>query len=177
MRKNVANFGRLAVPPIVFFLIKIWICCFNLLFKDTIETGLSFVLPMKSRTSRPSQNLPAGLPKKLSPFGGRTSNSAADIAPVSEFESPKLYTAGNLHPRPTLTPSPPPWTAVSWHKKHKANSTTRPSSFTGSMFRHRGRSWSHLLRSSTVTGSLASLTVGNHCLSASEDCLVFQMEK
>lgn len=47
---------------------------------------------------RPSQNLPAGCPKKVSPFGGLTGDIAAEIPPVSEFESPKLYIAGNWHP-------------------------------------------------------------------------------
>lgn len=47
---------------------------------------------------RPSQNLPDGCPKKDSPFGGGTCVIAAEIPPVSEFESPKLYTAGNPHP-------------------------------------------------------------------------------
>lgn len=56
------------------------------------------MLPMKSMTRRPSQNLPAALPKKVvSPLGESSCSRAAERAPVSEFESPKLYIAGNLH--------------------------------------------------------------------------------
>lgn len=39
---------------------------------------------------RPSDSLPAGRPKKLPPYGGGMGPNAADIPPVSEFESPKL---------------------------------------------------------------------------------------
>ena len=58
--------------------------------------------------SRPSQPLPDGLPKNVSPFGGGTAWKAADIHPVSEFESPKLYMAGKPQPlgAPPLTPTP-----------------------------------------------------------------------
>jgi hypothetical protein len=59
---------------------------------------------MKSITRRPSQKRPEECPKKLSPLGRGTSDMAAEIAPVSEFESPKLYMAGN----PQLLPEPPP---------------------------------------------------------------------
>lgn len=52
---------------------------------------------MKSMMRRPSQALPAGCPKKVSPFGDWISVNAEDIPPVSEFESPKLYIAGNPH--------------------------------------------------------------------------------
>lgn len=45
---------------------------------------------MKSIMRRPSECLPADLPKNATPFGGGTSPIAAEIAPVSEFESPKL---------------------------------------------------------------------------------------
>lgn len=48
------------------------------------------MLPMKSIISRPSQTLPAGFRKKVSPLGHWRGKMAADIAPVSEFESPKL---------------------------------------------------------------------------------------
>lgn len=47
--------------------------------------------------SRPSHCLPEGWPKKVSPFGEVTSSMAADLPPVSEFESPKLYIAGKSH--------------------------------------------------------------------------------
>lgn len=59
---------------------------------------------------RPSQNLPEGCPKKVSPLGEWSDANAADIAPVSEFESPKLYIAGNLHRR---RPPPPNATGCS----------------------------------------------------------------
>ena len=49
---------------------------------------------MKSIIRRPSQALPERTPKKLSPLGGWTPVNAADAAPVSEFESPKLMIAG-----------------------------------------------------------------------------------
>lgn len=55
------------------------------------------LLPIKSMIRRPSQNLPAGCPKKVSPYGGLTGDIDAEIPPVSEFESPKLYMAGNWH--------------------------------------------------------------------------------
>ena len=53
-------------------------------------------LPIKSMTSCPSQNLPEGLPKKVSPLGEGSRSYAADLPPVSEFESPKLNIAGKL---------------------------------------------------------------------------------
>ncbi|RWV77361.1 hypothetical protein GW17_00061824 [Ensete ventricosum] len=43
---------------------------------------------------RPSQYLPAGAPKKVSPCGGGAGPKAADSPPVSELESPKLKMAG-----------------------------------------------------------------------------------
>lgn len=43
---------------------------------------------------RPSEYRPEGLPKKVSPLGGGTRPKAAEAAPVSELESPKLNTAG-----------------------------------------------------------------------------------
>lgn len=47
---------------------------------------------------RPSQNRPAGLLKKICPLGGsRRSPTPATRPPVSEFESPKLKTAGKLN--------------------------------------------------------------------------------
>ena len=52
--------------------------------------------PIKSMTSCPSQNLPEGLPKKVSPLGEGSRSYAADLPPVSEFESPKLNIAGKL---------------------------------------------------------------------------------
>lgn len=52
---------------------------------------------MKSIIRRPSDSLPAGFPKKLAPYGGGMGPNAADIPPVSEFASPKLYTAGKSH--------------------------------------------------------------------------------
>lgn len=53
--------------------------------------------PMKSMTRRPSQYLPAGAPKKVSPLGTETVEKAADMPPVSELESPKLKMAGKEH--------------------------------------------------------------------------------
>lgn len=55
---------------------------------------------MKSRINFPSQGRPEGLPKKVTPLGGGTRWKAADMPPVSEFESPKLKIAGKLQ-RPT----------------------------------------------------------------------------
>lgn len=58
-------------------------------------------LPIKSTIRRPSQALPEGCPKKVMPLGDSITLNAADIPPVSEFESPKLYTAGNRQlPKP-----------------------------------------------------------------------------
>lgn len=51
---------------------------------------------MKSTMRRPSENRPAGAPKWVSPLGKGAWPNAADRPPVSEFESPKLKTAGNL---------------------------------------------------------------------------------
>lgn len=62
---------------------------------------------MKSMMSRPSENLPEGLPKKVSTYGRGIRSKAADLPPVSEFESPKLYMVGNLH-----LPDRPPTTAA-----------------------------------------------------------------
>ena len=53
--------------------------------------------PMKSTMRRPSEYLPAGIPKKVSPLGGGACPNAAERPPVSEFESPKLKMAGNSH--------------------------------------------------------------------------------
>ncbi|KAF1859867.1 hypothetical protein Lal_00028050 [Lupinus albus] len=47
--------------------------------------------------SLPSEALPDRIPKKVSPLGGFTPANAAYTAPVSEFESPKLYIAGYQH--------------------------------------------------------------------------------
>lgn len=55
-------------------------------------------IPMKSTMRRPSQSRPDGLRKKPLPFGARMGSNAAEIPPVSEFESPKLYIAGKTHP-------------------------------------------------------------------------------
>lgn len=51
-------------------------------------------LPMKSMIRRPSLSLPDGLLKNTSPYGHRMGSKAAEMAPVSEFESPKLKTTG-----------------------------------------------------------------------------------
>lgn len=51
---------------------------------------------MKSRMICPSQYLPEGLRKKVSPLGERSLLNAADLPPVSELESPKLNIAGKL---------------------------------------------------------------------------------
>ena len=69
------------------------------------EEALLPYLPIKSMMSRPSQALPEGCPKKVSPLGVWISDKAAEMPPVSEFESPKLYIAGKSHLRP-----PPPTT-------------------------------------------------------------------
>lgn len=48
-------------------------------------------------TTRPSQNRPDGSWKYVCPLGGPTGNATpAARPPVSEFESPKLKTAGKL---------------------------------------------------------------------------------
>lgn len=49
---------------------------------------------MKSMISLPSQYLPEGLSKNVSPLGDWAGPNAAERPPVSEFESPKLNTAG-----------------------------------------------------------------------------------
>lgn len=51
-------------------------------------------LPMKSMIRRPSLSLPDGLLKNTSPYGHRMGSKAAEMAPVSEFESPKLKITG-----------------------------------------------------------------------------------
>lgn len=78
---------------------------------------------MKSIIRRPSEKRPEECPKKLSPLGRGTSDMAAEIAPVSEFESPKLYMAGNpqLLPEPRALPIFTP-------------KTVRPSSAQSSLF-------------------------------------------
>ena len=43
---------------------------------------------------RPSEYRPAGLSKKDWPLGGTDQENAAEIAPVSELESPKLKMPG-----------------------------------------------------------------------------------
>ena len=53
---------------------------------------------MKSSMSLPSQYLPEGLWKKVSPLASESRWNAADFPPVSEFESPKLNNAGNSQP-------------------------------------------------------------------------------
>lgn len=55
---------------------------------------------MKSMMRRPSEYLPAGAPKKVSPLGGGAGPKAADNPPVSELESPKLKMAGKSHGGP-----------------------------------------------------------------------------
>lgn len=52
--------------------------------------GWFLLVPMKSIRRRPSLSLPAGRRKKDCPYGAGIGRNAADIAPVSEFESPKL---------------------------------------------------------------------------------------
>ena len=55
---------------------------------------------------RPLQDLPERVPKKFWPLGGCTHVNAADMAPVSEFESPKVNIAGYSHlfpPAATIT--------------------------------------------------------------------------
>ncbi|MFS7994791.1 hypothetical protein Hanom_Chr12g01110241 [Helianthus anomalus] len=52
---------------------------------------------MKSIRRRPSLLRPAGEWKKVWPLGGGSWPKTADKPPVSEFESPKLNTAGKLH--------------------------------------------------------------------------------
>lgn len=54
-------------------------------------------VPIKSMSKRPSQYLPDGLRKYVSPFGGGNCPSTADNPPVSEFELPKLKIAGKSH--------------------------------------------------------------------------------
>lgn len=51
---------------------------------------------MKSMIRRPSQALPAGTRKYVSPFGHGVGPIDTDRPPVSELESPKLKMAGNL---------------------------------------------------------------------------------
>lgn len=51
---------------------------------------------MKSMMRRPSDPLPTGLWKKISPYGDLISNKEASKFPVSELESPKLNMAGKL---------------------------------------------------------------------------------
>lgn len=46
---------------------------------------------------RPSDPLPAGMLKNVSPYGGGMGPKAAENPPVSEFESPRLNMAGKLH--------------------------------------------------------------------------------
>ena len=88
-------------------------------------------LPKKSVMSRPSQNLPEGWPKKVSPLGVGTSFKAADeMPPVSEFKSPKLYVAGKSHLRTPL----PPHTNAGNLAKPTTKSTKTQHSFIESMF-------------------------------------------
>jgi hypothetical protein len=54
-------------------------------------------VPRKSMTSRPSEARPAGFRKYVIPNGPGCAGNAAQKPPVSELESPKLNTAGNLH--------------------------------------------------------------------------------
>lgn len=55
--------------------------------------------PTKSTMRRPSENLPEGYPKKVSPYGKLTGpiEKEDDKPPVSELESPRLKMAGKLH--------------------------------------------------------------------------------
>lgn len=64
--------------------------------KMNIQLAKKCRLPRKSMIRRPSQNLPEGLPKKVLPLGKGTRPNVAETAPVSEFESPKLYIPGKL---------------------------------------------------------------------------------
>lgn len=85
---------------------------------------------------RPSQFLPAGFPKKDSPFGGRISDNVADIAPVSEFESPKLYIAGKPHLSCDL-----PVAAVKRRSKKKAAREERKKASVAMAVCERERRW------------------------------------
>ena len=58
---------------------------------------------MKSMTKRPSEKRPEGAWKCVSPLGNGACPNAAESPPVSEFESPKLNTAGNRHVPPDNT--------------------------------------------------------------------------
>lgn len=49
----------------------------------------AYMLPMKSRMIQPSENLPAGFPKYVSPCGGPGYTKAATKPPISKFEAPK----------------------------------------------------------------------------------------
>ena len=49
---------------------------------------------MKSTIRRPSENLPAGIWKKVSPYGEPRGPKAEEKPPVSEFESPRAKMAG-----------------------------------------------------------------------------------
>lgn len=49
---------------------------------------------MKSMIRRPSENLPEGIWKKVSPYGELRGPKAAEKPPVSEFESPRAKIAG-----------------------------------------------------------------------------------
>lgn len=64
--------------------------------KHAMRGGRYVYVPMKSMTRRPSEARPAGLPKYVMPNGPCCAGKAAQKPPVSELESPKLKTAGNL---------------------------------------------------------------------------------
>ena len=79
--------------------------------------------------SRPSQALPEGCPKKVSPLGAWIFDKAAEMPPVSEFESPKLYIAGKSH----LSTPPPPTANAGCFTKLTINSTNTQDSLIESM--------------------------------------------
>lgn len=83
---------------------------------------------------RPSQALPEGCPKKVMPLGDWITLNAADIPPVSEFESPKLYTAGNRQfPEPPPPPAAAPINPIGHPEKPRKRSTKTRRSFSGFM--------------------------------------------
>lgn len=86
-------------------------------------------LPKKSTMSRPSQYLPEGLPKKVIPLGKGTRPNAADTAPVSEFESPKLKIAGKWQSFDCLRSN-----LVSLEKNVSAATTMNPTPTSAALF-------------------------------------------
>lgn len=64
-------------------------------FKYALRYGRSRLFEIKSIISLPSQYLPAGMSKYVSPLGKLGGVKEAANPPVSELESPKLKIAGN----------------------------------------------------------------------------------